>query len=286
MELQPGRIVGPMRPDEVPMLVEWARVEGWNPGLRDAELAWAVDPEAFVAVREGDELVAGGTIFSYEGDFGFMGLFMVKPDLRGAGLGRALWTYRRDRLIARLKPGASIGMDGVFAMMPLYTSGGFRLAYRDVRFEGTASGKRDPDVVAATDVPFEAIDSYDRRHAPAPRTRLLHGWVHQEGALTAALTDGGTVVGYGVLRPCVIGYRFGPLLADTPDAARRLAEHLMGAVSGAPVQLDVPEPNEAAMNMAAGWGMRESFGCARMYHGEDPQLPVERIFGVTSFEFG
>jgi hypothetical protein len=28
------------------------------------------------------------------------------------------------------------------------------------------------------------------------------------------------------------------------------------------------------------------FGCARMYCGADPKLPVQSIYGVTSFEFG
>jgi hypothetical protein len=32
--------------------------------------------------------------------------------------------------------------------------------------------------------------------------------------------------------------------------------------------------------------VRESFGCARMYNGPQPELPVLRIFGVTSFELG
>ena len=38
---------------EVDELVGWAAREGWNPGLRDAEIFWATDPEAFVAARAG-----------------------------------------------------------------------------------------------------------------------------------------------------------------------------------------------------------------------------------------
>jgi hypothetical protein len=34
------------------------------------------------------------------------------------------------------------------------------------------------------------------------------------------------------------------------------------------------------------FGLTEVFGCARMYHGAAPDLPIKRIFGVTSFEFG
>ena len=42
----------------------------------------------------------------------------------------------------------------------------------------------------------------------------------------------------------------------------------------------------AGLDLVARLGWRECFGCARMYLGPDPQLPVDRIFGVTSFEFG
>ncbi len=48
----------------------------------------------------------------------------------------------------------------------------------------------------------------------------------------------------------------------------------------------MPEPNTAGMGLVAGLRLTESFGCARMYLGPAPELPVERIFGVTSFEIG
>jgi hypothetical protein len=38
--------------------------------------------------------------------------------------------------------------------------------------------------------------------------------------------------------------------------------------------------------MAKDRGMEEVFGTARMYTREIPPLPVERVFGVTTFEMG
>jgi hypothetical protein len=32
--------------------------------------------------------------------------------------------------------------------------------------------------------------------------------------------------------------------------------------------------------------MTEVFGCARMYNGPAPQLPWDRIYGITTFELG
>ncbi|MFZ4718391.1 MAG: GNAT family N-acetyltransferase [Ilumatobacteraceae bacterium] len=288
--------IGVMTAAELALIVDWAAGEQWNPGLHDVAAAHAYDPEGFVAMRRDGEMIGGGSIVSYDGAFGFMGLFIVRPDLRGHGLGTQLWHHRRDRLLARLRPGAAIGMDGVFAMVPFYERGGFRLAYRDLRFEGvapaaTTDGLTTLDLVPLDQVPFDVVpfdvlDAYDRRHVAAPRTALLRHWLDQPGSHGAAVVEDGRVVGMAHLRPCRTGFKFGPVHADRADIAERLIAGLLAKVVGEQVQLDVPEPNEAGLALAARFGMAESFGCARMYLGPDPDLPVDRIFGVTSFEFG
>ena len=109
--------VRPMTRPEVETLLGWARDEGWNPGLHDAEMFWLTDPEAFIAIELDGELIGGGSITSYDGQFGFMGLFIVRPKFRGKGLGTRLWYKRKTRLQKRLERGAAIGMDGVFEMV-------------------------------------------------------------------------------------------------------------------------------------------------------------------------
>ena len=80
----------PMRRDEVDLLVDWAAREGWNPGLHDAGLFWATDPDAFLAAEVDGELIGGGAITAYGDAFGFMGFFIVRPEHRRKGLGDAL----------------------------------------------------------------------------------------------------------------------------------------------------------------------------------------------------
>jgi len=109
----------------VKTLLSWAEAEGWNPGPKDAEVFFVTDPEGFYGYYHDGELIAGGSIVSYDGRFGFMGLFIVKPEYRSAGIGRQLWHQRRDTLLSRLNDGATIGMDGVLTMQPFYGEGGF-----------------------------------------------------------------------------------------------------------------------------------------------------------------
>jgi hypothetical protein len=69
-------------------------------------------------------------------------------------------------------------------------------------------------------------------------------------------------------------------------AARALLADLLAPHAGAQVQIDIPEPNAAGLALAADLGLTEVFGCVRLYLGPPPDLPTDRIFGVTSLEFG
>ena len=197
-----------MTRDELDTLVEWAASEGWNPGLDNAEVFWATDPDGFVAAEIDGELVGGGSIVAYEESYGFMGLFIMSPDYRGHGLGDRLWHERKRRLLARLDADASVGMDGVFNMQECYGRGGFRFVCRDLRFEGRGMDHLQPEsVVEASSLPFERIDAYDRRHFPAPRSRFLRGWINRPGGQALAAVDGKEVRGYQSCGPAEPGTR-------------------------------------------------------------------------------
>ncbi|HIP77670.1 MAG TPA: GNAT family N-acetyltransferase, partial [Kiloniellaceae bacterium] len=46
------------------------------------------------------------------------------------------------------------------------------------------------------------------------------------------------------------------------------------------------QPNESAVGLAESYGMTPVFETARMYRGPAPKLPLERTFGITTFELG
>ena len=285
-------VIRNMTRSEVDELVGWAAREGWNPGLHDAELFWATDPAAFIAADLDGELIGGGAITSYDGEFGFMGFFIVRPEFRGRGFGNALWHARRERLLARLRPGASIGMDGVFAMQDYYARGGFVFSHRDIRFRAEIPERQatapvdDKDIIPLSAVPFDQLLDYDRTCFPALRPAFLKGWIAQPDALALGCQRDGKLSGYGVVRRCGEGCKIGPLFADDAVAAEALYTHLARFAAGGPLFLDAPENNPAAMELAGRHGMTEVFGCARMYLGPPPVLAHERIFGVTTFELG
>ena len=79
----------------------------------------------------------------------------------------------------------------------------------------------------------------------------------------------------------------GPLFADSPEYAEQLFLALKShAPENAQVFLDIPAINAAAVDLVKRHQMVVSFETARMYTGQSPDLPINRLFGVTTFELG
>ncbi len=277
---------GIMQKNEAEILNEWAIKEGWNPGLSDQQVAKHYDPEAFIALRHHDEFIGGGSIISYDGLYGFMGLFIMRSDYRGQGLGAQLWQYRRDKLLSRLQANAVIGMDGVFNMAPFYARGGFVLSHRDLRYEGIAHGNKAVDVIPLANINQAMLYAYDNKYFPVPRTEFIKSWINQCGVLGYAIINNNEMVGYGVARPCYQGYKIGPLFADSAEIADKILSSILSEIPSELVQIDIPEPNVNAIKLAQKYGLVETFGCARMYFGNNYSEPLRNIYSVTSYEFG
>lgn len=279
---------------ELDVIVQWAANEGWNPGLHDADIFWATDPDAFIAAEWDGEMIGGGSIVSYNGVCGAMGFFIVHPQFRGRGLGRQLWIARRDRLIRRLQAPARIEMDGVFNMQSFYAKGGFEFLHRDLRFQAIApTSASSRTALANTDtvvdlsrVAFLEICDYDQSVFLAPRTKFLQRWITQPDCHALGAMAHGRLVGYAVARACREGYKIGPLFANDPAIADRLFQALLLRLPNQQLQIDVPEPNLAGVEIVKSQGFTEVFGCARMALGPPLSRPVAHIFGVTTFELG
>ena len=266
------------------MAVDWAAAEGWNPGLHDAECFFRADPDGFLVGLLGDIPVSIISVVRYGSSFGFLGFYIVKPEYRGQGFGIRIWNAGLERL-----KGRSIGLDGVVDQQDNYRRSGFNYAYRNIRYQGTGgSGDvSDNRLVSLRDLSFNEILSYDRPFFPDDRTVFLKGWIDQPDATALGMVESGQLLGYGVLRPCQSGYKVGPLFADEPSLAETLFAALRGhAEEGVPVFLDTPEVNLQAIDLAERHGMTVVFETARMYSGKQPDLPLNRLYGVTTFELG
>jgi len=261
--------------------IEWAAREGWNPGLHDADSFYATDPDGFLLAELKGEPAGCISVVAYDAHFGFLGFYIVRPEYRGRGFGLALWQAGMDYLGDR-----NVGLDGVVDQQENYRRSGFKLAYRNVRYEGAGGGTKPEGLTDSTDVPFQDLLRYDRTLFPADRPEFLRRWIAIPGSKALAYQEDGLLRGYGVVRPCRTGFKIGPLFADTPEIAESLFAGLSAHAASAPLFLDTPETNPAAVQLAQSHGMTPVFETARMYTGEAPEILLERIYGVTSFELG
>lgn len=269
---------------ELHVALEWARQEGWNPGLHDAAAFYAADPDGFLVALHDGEPAAVISMVRYGGSFAFLGLYICRPDLRGRGYGIRVW----NAAIA-LAGTRAIGLDGVPPQQENYARSGFRLAWRSSRFRGIGRNTRkvaDSELVDLDRISCDQIATYDQDVFEADRLRFLRYWIAQPDAMRLGVVRNRELVGWGLLRRCVDGYKIGPLLADDPDIGARLLDGLMAAVPGEVVYLDVPEPNTAAVRAAETRGMTRTFETARMYSGDRPELNLGKIWGITTFEIG
>jgi ribosomal protein S18 acetylase RimI-like enzyme len=286
MTLPPGFTIRQMRPDDVAVLEGWATTEGWNPGLGDLAFAYSIDPDAFIALHEGPDLVGAGSVFRHNDSAGFMGLFIIHPDYRGRGLGAILWKWRRDRLIARLGPNATIGMDGVLAMVPFYKKGGFRQNHLNVRFQGMAHAAPPAGCTPISEVDPAQVMAMDLECFGSNRAGFISSWLKRPGVTAMGLVEEGRLTGFGVARPCRVGHKIGPLYARSPRQAERILNDLSGRISGDQVQIDAPDINHHAAAVFAGLGWSPVFQCARLYLGPAPAADLGATYGVASLEFG
>ena len=273
-----------MKREEVDIAVDWAAQEGWNPGLHDASCYFSADPDGFFIGLLGDQPIASISAIRYGESFGFIGFYMVKPEYRGKGYGIRIW-----KAGLRYLEGRNIGLDGVVAQQDNYMRSGFTLAYRNVRYEGTGEGtpQTDSAIIQLSALPFEAITSYDRPFFPADRSRFIKAWISQPDSHALGIMQGDRLSGYGVIRRCRSGRKIGPLFADSPELAESLFLALKSRANASEaVFLDVPQVNADAVALAERHQMVVSFETARMYTMDTPDMPIHRLFGVTSFEIG
>jgi hypothetical protein len=282
------RLIKNMSQSEVALAIEWAAQEGWNPGTSDASSFFLADPSGFFISKLGDQTVAIISAIRYGEQFGFIGLYIVHPDFRGQGFGWEIWQVGMNYL-----KGLPIGLDGVVAQQSNYQKCGFQLAHRNIRFTGYSKkiklelDSADGLIVSLDQIPFSIIQAFDRSFFPADRAVFLFNWISQPDSFALGLIKDGVICGYGVIRPCRVGFKIGPLFANSELAAEKLYTSLCaGVANNSPVFLDVPECNPKAMALAHRHQLQPMFETARMYKESVGDVRIEDTYGITTFELG
>ncbi|XP_066300808.1 holothin acyltransferase-like [Branchiostoma lanceolatum] len=297
---------------EVCLMLEWAAAEEWHPGVYDAESSYRQDPTGFYLAEVDGVPIGGASLVKYEEHFAFLGYLITKPSFRGKG-------YARRIIEAILEaPGMSnrnIGLDGMTHLKDTYSRIlGAQFAWKNSRFRGVGTDsfkgvERDDNpaaLVSAKEVDFEHLCVFDTSVFGTPRPTFLKNWISQPGmvALAAVTTpEAGEdnecskqtrTTGYGCVRLCVESYndvnfsrKIGPIFAESAAVGSQLFKALVSSVpSGIPFYIDIPQPNENAMEIARETGLELVFETARMFTKGSGGVKCSMIYGLTTLELG
>lgn len=281
-EVKNQYIIRQMTKSDLDLAISWAAKEGWNPGLHDRDPFYNTDPHGFFMGFLNDKPISCISAVSYGKLFGFIGFYIVHTDHRKKGYGIKIW----NKAINYMK-NKNIGLDGVVAQQENYKKSGFRLAHRNIRYQGV--GKKyeiSNSIVKINLISFTDLIKYDTQFFPVPRPKFLKSWINEKESLTLGFLKNDQLLGYGMIRKCVTGYKIGPLFADNKLIGEELFKVLNNFAVGSSIFLDVPEVNKEAVGLAKKYKMIQMFETARMYTKKAPAIDIKKIFGVTTFEVG
>ncbi len=272
-----------LNPDEMPVLIKWMQLEGWNPGIYDAQTFFAADNHGFFAGKLNGEIIAVASAVIYDDNFAFCGCYIVQPGFRQQGFGIALTKARLDYVKNRVT-----GLDGVLEMVHEYEKIGYRPYHKNIRFglDHPIENMHSKYVTPITPDLFQSIVQYDQKYFPACRTEFLTQWIFQPEAKALIFLKDSSVLGYGVIRKCFAGYKVGPLFAESHEIARELFSSLCADINEFPVYLDIPYLNENALKLVNSYQMQPHFETIRMYRQGCPKMNLNHVYGITTFELG
>ena len=273
---------------EFAVALDWASMEGWNPGLDDLAALYRTDPAGFLMGWKDGAPVSSISVVRYGSTHGFLGFYIVHPDWRGCGVGITTWNAGMLHLKGRIT-----GLDGVVEQQRNYARNGFVFAGRNIRFSGVPVQQEmpEPGIRVRSAVPRDLADilTYQSPFFPADRDDFIARWTVWSTAAsrhTKLAFSNGRMIGFGTIRRCRSGCKIGPLFAENKVVASALFTALCKTEREQEISLDVPEGNSAAIEMAENFALAPVFQTARMWRGDLPDTPTGRTFGVATFELG
>jgi [ribosomal protein S18]-alanine N-acetyltransferase len=292
----PELIIRPARASDIPEIVRWARSEEFSPGFGDVDIYRNTDKQG-VWVGWVDSTPVGCIAgIKYNNIYGFIGLYIVRPEYRGQGYGHRLW----EQALRHLQDVKCVGLEAASHLITNYAEWGFKTSSQTIRWQlfnsedglssQAALNPQDLKVVSGPDIPLEAIKKYDSEREFTARPHFLSQWLkHPSGKVIALIDKYNHCHGFARIRPCLLpageGWRIGPILADSPVLAKALILNLLIEHKGV-ILIDSPQRNDNSQSLLSSLGFREISATTRMYKGSHKVVLTKDVYGLACLELG
>ena len=292
----PELIIRPARASDIPEIVRWARSEEFAPGFGDVDIYRNTDKQGVWMGWVDSTPVGCIAGVKYNNIYGFIGLYIVRPEYRGQGYGHRLW----EQALLHLQGVKCVGLEAASHLITNYAEWGFKTSSQTVRWQlfnaedgpsaQAALNPQDLNTVSGPEIPLEAIKKYDSEREFTARPHFLSQWLeHPSGKVIALIDKYNHCHGFARIRPCLLpageGWRIGPILADSPVLAKALILNLLIEHKGV-ILIDSPERNDNAQSLLSSLGFHEISATTRMYKGSHKAVLTKDVYGLACLELG
>jgi GNAT superfamily N-acetyltransferase len=270
-------ILGALTPAAQAELDTLVLQSGWNQTPQD----WAAFSRegTICVVRDAeDRIIASGAVLPHGTSVAWISMILVAPDLRGQGLGRAVFTHCLGLLQAA---GRTAYLDATPDGERLYRQFGFAPVYRLTRWQREAVPSAVPVGRSAVLHDAQALAALDEQALGAPRHTLIADFLARPDTSCVRSTQG-----FAIVRRGRIAHQIGPLLAlDQANAAELLGRAVFGLAGK--IFIDVPDERVQLGQALCAAGFTPQRGFLRMVRGEQPLRGQSHfIHAIAGPEFG
>jgi len=265
-----------MNPQDFQIISEWGNEFDWNSCPKDAEPFLALDPNGFFVAEVDGKPVASMIAVKYDDEYNHSGNWIVSKQFRGHGYGAIMY----DHTMSYAHRSKIVGMDAVEHKVPAYKKHGFEVFCKSPTYTKKAQGVLKETVTDLHNLPFKDLEEYDLATFGYSRKNFLKGLLGVGKYYALGVVQEGKLKGYGVLRNGFIGYKVGPLMADTPEIADDILEGLQSFILGKEVYVEFLESNKNMVAVLEKQNWNYFSHLFRMFCGGVPKTDVQRTYAV------
>lgn len=262
-------------PSDISGAIELTRAAGWNQVPSDWRRLLSLEPEGCFALESSGHLAATTTVICYGRELAWVGMVLTAPEFRRRGFAEML--IERALKFVEERGVATVKLDATEAGNSLYRKCGFVEECEVQRW------RREPGPAETSEIlSYSANPPFDCAKFGADRTSLLE----QLAELGAASLPGEA---YAMGRPGYSAAYFGPCMASSTAAARRLLRWFLADHAGDHVFWDLFPANKEALTLAQEFGFVPVRRLVRMTlrrSGCRPILNQVEVFAIAGFELG
>jgi len=262
-------------PSDISGAIGLTRAAGWNQVPSDWKRLLSLEPEGCFALESGSHLAATTTVVCYGHELAWVGMVLTAPEFRRRGFAQAL--IERAMEFVQERGVETVKLDATEAGNGLYRKFGFVEECEVQRWQ------RAPGLVETGEIlSYSPNLAYDLVKFGADRAALLA----QLAELGATSLPG---EGYAMGRPGFSAAYFGPCVANSPAAARRLLRWFLTDHAGEHVFWDLFPANKEAVTIAQEFGfvpVRRLVRMALRRPGARPIANQAEVFAIAGFELG